>query len=208
MQTETDKLSKDVVDAWWIRKREALLAIAEDHLNAYVYDLESVEIAARKILALSSVDRTLYAVKANFNEDVIRTLAGAGVDFDCVSPGEVVRLREALADRGTGRILFTPNFAPRDEYEWGLREGLRVTLDNLYPLKQWPELFADQEIFVRVDPDYGAGHHEHVVTAGAASKFGVSIDEIGELESLVNAAGSRVVGIHAHRGSGILEPGN
>ncbi|MDG2375502.1 MAG: hypothetical protein P8M18_04040 [Woeseiaceae bacterium] len=195
-------------ELWWVHKRSELLSLADQHLNAYVYDLNTVAQKAGDIQSLGAVDRTLYAVKANFNADIIRTLADAGVDFDCVSPGEVRMVRDVLSDDCESRILFTPNFAPRDEYEWALREGLRVTIDNLYPLKHWPEVFGDQEIFVRIDPDYGAGHHEHVITAGVNSKFGVSIDEIDELVTLVNSAGSRVVGIHAHSGSGILEPQN
>ena len=195
-------------DPWWLGKRDELLEIAGQNLNAYVYDLASIERAVGSILSLESVSRVLYAVKANFNADVLRTLANAGADFECVSPGEVERLREVLPDRGEGRILFTPNFAPRDEYEWGINEGLRVTLDNLYPLKVWPELFAGQEVFIRIDPNRGGGHHEHVVTVGTQSKFGVSLDEIDELERLVKAANAKVTGIHAHSGSGILDPGN
>ena len=201
-------MHKQEHDIWWLEKRSELLNIAGEHLNAYVYDLASIEAAARNILSLDSVTRVLYAVKANFNADVLRTLANVGIDFDCVSPGEVERLREVLPDKGQGRILFTPNFAPRDEYEWGIREGLRVTLDNLYPLKAWPELFAGQEIFIRIDPDKGGGHHEHVVTVGSRSKFGVSLGELDELRRLVTAANASVIGIHAHSGSGIVEPGN
>jgi diaminopimelate decarboxylase/aspartate kinase len=201
-------MQRDNIDTWWLEKREALLAIAGEHLNAYVYDLDTIRSAARRMRALRSVSRVLYAVKANFNADVIRTLADAGIDFDCVSPGEVRRLREVLGDDAEGRILFTPNFAPRDEYEWGLREGLRVTLDNLYPLRAWPELFAGKEVFIRIDPDQGGGHHRHVVTVGSASKFGVSMTELDELESLVADAGAIVTGIHAHSGSGITDPAN
>lgn len=201
-------MRENELDVWWLQKRSSLLDIAGRHLNVYVYDLESVQAAAAKILALNSIERVLYAVKANFNAGVITTLADAGIDFDCVSPGEVERLREVLGRRVEGRILFTPNFAPRDEYAWGIREGLRVTLDNLYPLKAWPELFAGQDIFIRVDPDFGGGHHEHVVTVGARSKFGVSLGEIDEMERLVAAAGANVTGIHAHSGSGILDPAN
>lgn len=195
-------------DIWWMRKRDELLRIAESNLNAYVYDLETIEKAAHDVLEMSAVTRVLYAMKANFNPDVLRTLANAGADFDCVSPGEVKHLREVLPDNGKDRILFTPNFAPRDEYEWGLKEGLRVTLDNLYPLKAWPELFAGKELFIRIDPNQGGGHHEHVVTVGKRSKFGVSLDELDELQNLVGKAGARVTGIHAHSGSGILDPEN
>ena len=195
-------------EIWWVRKRDALLEIAAHNLNAFVYDLDTIEAAAKRVLAMPSVSRVLYAMKANFNAHVIDVLAKAGVDFDCVSPGEVQHLRDVLPGNARNRILFTPNFAPRDEYAWGIREGLQVTLDNLYPLKAWPELFQGQALFVRIDPDQGGGHHEHVVTVGKASKFGVSLTELDELESLVTKCGARVVGIHAHSGSGILDPRN
>jgi diaminopimelate decarboxylase/aspartate kinase len=201
-------MQQDVSETWWLNKRDALLALANEHLNAYVYDLDTIRAAAARMQSLTSVSRVLYAVKANFNADVIRTLAEAGVDFDCVSPGEVGRLRDVLGEAVAGRILFTPNFAPREEYDWGLREGLRVTLDNLFPLKAWPELFAGKEVFIRIDPDRGGGHHRHVVTVGSGSKFGVSLSELDELVSLVAEAGAIVTGIHAHSGSGISEPAN
>lgn len=202
------RMQQEQETIWWLRKRDELMKVAGQHLNAYVYDLESIENAARDILSMRSVSRVLYAMKANFNADVLRTLARSGADFDCVSPGEVRHLREVLPDNAKDRILFTPNFAPRDEYEWGIKEGLRVTLDNLYPLKAWPELFDGQRLFIRIDPNQGGGHHEHVVTVGKRSKFGVSLSELDELEYLIGAAGATVVGIHAHSGSGINEPDN
>ncbi|MGB5489761.1 MAG: bifunctional aspartate kinase/diaminopimelate decarboxylase [Woeseiaceae bacterium] len=193
-------------DTWWLQKREQLLQLASDELNAYVYDRESVEAAAKSLLNLKNVDRILYAVKANFNAELIRTMAATGVDFECVSPGEVEWLEEVIPGFDLSRVLFTPNFAPREEYEWSLAKGLQLTLDNLYPLQAWPELFADQKLFIRVDPGQGRGHHEHVKTAGVHSKFGVPRFEIDELVRLVDAAGAEVIGIHAHSGSGILDP--
>jgi len=201
-------MQRNLTDPWWLGKRDELLAIAEQTQNAYVYDLDTVDAAAKKILSLKSVSRVLYAVKANFNPDVIRTLAKAGADFDCVSPGEVEHICNVLPEIDKSRILFTPNFAPRSEYEWGISEGIQITLDNLYPLQAWPELFAGQDLMIRMDPGEGQGHHEHVKTAGTQSKFGVSRLEIDELVELVRATGARVVGIHAHSGSGILDPEN
>ena len=195
-------------DAWWIKKKEQLLQLAEGRLNAYVYDSDSLVKAANSLLALKSVDRILYAMKANFNAALLRTLAATGVDFECVSPGEVEWLEQSIPEFDLNRILFTPNFAPRDEYEWALEKGLQVTLDNLYPLQAWPELFAGKDLFIRVDPGQGRGHHEHVKTAGIHSKFGIPRFEVDELERLIDAAGARVIGIHAHSGSGILDPEN
>jgi diaminopimelate decarboxylase/aspartate kinase len=104
--------------------------------------------------------------------------------------------------------LFTPNFASKQEYEWALGQGVWVTLDNLHPLKHWPELFAGKELFVRIDTGQGRGHHEHVRTAGVHSKFGIPLFELDELRDLIAAADARVVGLHAHTGSGILTADN
>ncbi len=203
-----DEPAARAADTWWMQKRGELLRIAGQQMNAYVYDRESVEQAAKRLLELKSVDRILYAVKANFNRDLLAAMAAAGVDFECVSPGEVEWLEEILPGLDLSRILFTPNFAPREEYEWGLAKGLQVTLDNLYPLQAWPQLFEGQKLFIRVDPGQGRGHHEHVKTAGVHSKFGVPRFEVDELVRLIDAAGAEVVGIHAHSGSGILDPDN
>jgi diaminopimelate decarboxylase/aspartate kinase len=195
-------------DIWWIRKREQLLELADREPNAYVYDSDSVRRAARSLLDLASLDRVLYAVKANFNAGLLKALDEEGVDFECVSPGEVAWLEEVIPGIDPGRILFTPNFAPRAEYEEAIRKGLQITLDNLYPLQAWPELFRDARLFIRMDPGRGRGHHENVKTAGLHSKFGIPLFEVDELTALIQQAGAEVVGIHAHSGSGILDPDN
>lgn len=195
-------------DTWWMRKRSELLKLANERLNAYVYDRDSVIEAATNLTRLENVDRILYAVKANFNADLLRAVDSAGVDFECVSPGEVGWLEEVIPDLDLSRILFTPNFAPREEYAWGIGRGLQVTLDNLFPLQAWPEVFRGSKLFVRIDPGQGRGHHEHVKTAGVHAKFGIPRFEVAELKRLVGAAGAEVVGIHAHSGSGILDPNN
>ena len=193
---------------WWLNKRNDLLELAEQYPNAYVYDADSVRNAAKSLLDMPSLDRVLYAVKANFNAELLKILAESGADFECVSPGEVDCLFEAMPKLDQSRILFTPNFAPRSEYEWAIAKGLQLTLDNLYPLQAWPEIFKGQKLFIRVDPGQGRGHHEHVKTAGVHSKFGVPRFEVDELSDLVSEAGAEVVGIHAHSGSGILDAEN
>ncbi len=194
--------------AWWIEKRDELLQLAENQLNAFVYDSDSVRKAVAGMKSLHNLDRVLYAMKANFNPQLLTLMAEASVDFECVSPGEVEHLLTAVPDLDRSRILFTPNFAPRDEYAWGLEAGLQLTLDNLHPLREWPEIFDGSKLFVRIDPGQGRGHHEHVRTAGAFSKFGVPRFEVDELVELIERANAEVIGIHAHSGSGILDPQN
>jgi len=193
---------------WWRTQRAALLGLAAEHDCAYVYHCESIREAAAALTALKSVDRVLYAMKANPHPAILRLLAAQGLGFDCVSRGEIEHLRAAVPQLPPERILFTPNFAAREEYAWALEQGVTVTIDNLYVLREWGELFRGRSVFLRIDTGTGRGHHQHVRTAGADAKFGVPITQVEELERLGARHGVRVIGLHAHSGSGIFDAHN
>ena len=189
-------------DAWWRTRRGQLLERFGARNAAFIYDAATVREAAAELRALAPIAHVHYAMKANPYGELLRTLASAGIGFDCVSRGEIEHLQREVPGVDRERILFTPNFAPRAEYEWALQEGWRLTLDNLYPLKAWPQLFRGRDLFVRLDTGRGHGHHAHVRTGGVHSKFGVPLFEVEELVRLAGVAGARVVGLHAHTGSG------
>lgn len=191
---------------WWQERRAELLELAARHSPVYVYEREALESAAREVTALPA-DRVFFAVKANAHAGILSLLAAAGVGFECVSPGELAHVTDVVPGLSRDRILYTPNFAPRTDYEAGLASGAWITLDNLHPLGQWPELFRGRDVLLRVDPGNGAGHHRHVRTAGVQSKFGIPWAELGEARALAARCGARVIGLHMHLGSGILETG-
>lgn len=202
----TEPRSRAVV-SWWADRREDLLAQARDGTPVYVYDEATLRARARQLKGLEAVSAVLFAMKANPHPGVLRVLADEGLGFECVSPAEVVRAQETLGDRATSvPTLFTPNFAHRRDYEAGLACGARVTLDNLHPLEHWGDLFAGQEVFLRVDPGKGHGHHAHVRTAGDRSKFGIPPWELDRAAALARKHGVRIVGLHAHVGSGVRDP--
>src|SRR5450631_939192 len=198
------------VSSWWEqpRKRRRLQEIAERELAAFVYDMPSVDAAIAALRGVRSVSRWAYAMKANWHPGILRRMHSAGLMIECVSQGELEHAFASVPGLAPDQVLFTPNFAPRAEYAYGFAKGVRVTLDNLHPLKMWPEVFAGREIFLRIDPGTGRGHHHHVRTAGAHSKFGIPMSEIDELAALTRSAGVRVSGLHAHSGSGIFDVAN
>jgi diaminopimelate decarboxylase/aspartate kinase len=193
---------------WWREKRAELERLLEARACAYVYDRACVRAAARSLRGLGSVEQVLYAVKANPHAELLRVLNAEGVHFDCVSREEIEAVLAAVPQLERERLLFTPNFAARAEYAWALEQGARVTLDSLYSLEAWPELCAGREIFVRIDLGTGRGHHRHVRTAGSDSKFGVPLAELDRFARLAAVADVRVVGLHTHSGSGILDVTN
>jgi diaminopimelate decarboxylase/aspartate kinase len=202
------KRDRAVSPPWWEGKREKLLELGRRHGCAYVYDGDTVDAYARWVKGLHAVDQVFYAIKANAHPELLRRMAAQGLAFECVSLDEVEHVLKTLPSLERRRVLFTPNFAPRAEYEQALKLGVWLTLDNLHPLQHWGELFEQQELFVRIDPGFGRGHHGHVRTAGTHSKFGIPLVEIDELSQLVRDRKAQVVGIHAHTGSGIFNVGN
>ncbi|HKK44066.1 MAG TPA: bifunctional aspartate kinase/diaminopimelate decarboxylase [Balneolaceae bacterium] len=204
MEDRKEKTGGD--HAWWKDKREDLLKLMQDETSAYAYDTDTLKKYTGFIKNLDAVDRVLYAIKANANDEVLKTFKELGLGFECVSIGEVHKILELFPGIDPKEILFTPNFAPRAEYEEGLQLGVNVTLDNIYPLKQWPQIFKDKEVFLRIDPGHGHGHHKHVKTGGNHSKFGIPKFEIPEVVELVENLNINVKGLHAHIGSGIKDP--
>ena len=197
--------SASPAEPWWRARPQRLIEALGTREAAYVYDLESVSAAARALHALEPVSRVHYAMKANPHPAVLRTVAAAGLDFECVSRGELERVFAEFPALDPARVLYTPNFASRDEYRWALGRGVQVTVDSLHALTEWGELWRGREIFVRIDTGVGAGHHHHVRTAGAHAKFGVPIADLDRLAREAKRHGARLVGLHSHVGSGILE---
>ena len=187
---------------WWHGQRARLLELARS-TPRYVYHLPTIRERARALRAMRSVDRVYYAIKANPHPAILRALAQEGVGFECVSPGEL-DAADAIAEARALR-LFTPNFAPRADYAGAMRRGVMLTLDSLHPLQHWPGLFAGHEVMLRVDLGRGLGHHDKVRTGGATSKFGLPLESLDALLALAREHDVRIVGLHAHLGSGILD---
>ncbi|HAT6335838.1 TPA: bifunctional aspartate kinase/diaminopimelate decarboxylase [Legionella pneumophila] len=189
---------------WWEIERDRLLTTSAIHSPCYVYHSPTQAIRARQLSALESIDSLFYAVKANPFPSILKTLEKEGIGFECVSIQELELVLKLFPNIKKERILFTPNFAPKSEYEFALQTGCYVTIDSLYPLENWPELFKNREVIVRIDPGTGAGHHKHVSTGGNESKFGITQNDISKILSLTKSNHIKVIGLHAHSGSGIL----
>ena len=191
---------------WWEKHRDDLLTLGANHSPCYVYDTETIREQVKALRSLKSIDSIFYSLKANPHPDILKTLAAQGLGFECVSTEELDRVLSLFPDLPAERVLFTPNFASKAELAHALSKACTLTLDSLYPLEQWPELFAKRDIFVRIDPGIGAGHHKFVCTGGNESKFGISTADLDKLLQLTEEHQVNVIGLHTHSGSGILSP--
>ena len=150
--------------------------------------------------------KIFYACKANTNLAVMRILEEEGSSIDAVSPGEIYT--SLLAGFSPDRILFTGNNTTDDELKFALESGVRINLDSISALERLAKLSRAEgrEISFRVNPKVGAGHHDHCITGGNLSKFGVMEEEAVNAYRQAIDLGFKPVGIHSHIGSGILDP--
>ncbi|RXK63860.1 bifunctional aspartate kinase/diaminopimelate decarboxylase [Stenotrophomonas sp. MA5] len=191
---------------WWRGQRAHLLQLADAGTPRYVYHLPTVRARARALAAIKPIDQRYYAIKANSHPAILQLLESEGFGLECVSHGELKHVFQHLPELSPRRVLFTPSFCPRSEYEAAFALGVTVTVDNVEALLRWPDLFRNRELWLRVDLGRGEGHHAKVRTGGKESKFGLPIARVDEFVRAATELGSRVVGLHAHLGSGVETP--
>jgi len=198
--------AKPVAEGWWVAQRASLIARAITSTPQYLYHLPSVRQRAIELNRIAAVDQRFYALKANPHPAILQTLDSEGFGFECVSQGELEHLFATLPSLPPQRVLFTPSFAALAEYTDALARGVRVTVDNAALLRLAPDVFRDKEVILRIDPGFGQGHHEKVRTGGREAKFGLSVEALDDFLAAARAIDLRVVGLHAHIGSGIVDP--
>jgi len=147
--------------------------------------------------------RVYYAAKANSNLAVLKILENEGAHLDAVSPGEVLM---ALTSGFTPeRILFTGTSVRNDELNFLADSNVTVNIDSLSQLDKLLKKAVPNVLSVRVNPEIGAGHHSHCITAGKHSKFGLWEKEALKAYKKAKKAGVERFGIHMHVGSGVLD---
>jgi len=180
---------------------------------AYVYEQEMFR---AQLLALANAIcwrplAILYAIKANSNFRVVRTLArqklpgGATFGIDAVSPGEVVlALRAGISNRN---IIFTENNSTSEEINVARINGILLNIDSLPRLEWFCRKYpAGSRVCIRINPNVGVGHHDHCITGGPGSKFGIWYSQAKHALTIADRYNMRIVGVHQHIGSQILDP--
>jgi len=150
--------------------------------------------------------KIFYAAKANTSLAMMRILEQEGSCVDAVSPGEIYTA--LMAGFQPDRILYTGNNVTNEELKVAVDAGVRLNLDSVSMLERLAKIPGTEgmEISFRVNPMVGAGHHDHCITGGELSKFGIMEQEAVEVYQKAFDLGFKPVGIHTHIGSGILDP--
>jgi diaminopimelate decarboxylase len=150
-----------------------------------------------------------YAMKANSNQAVIKTLARLGAGADVVSGGELKRAR--LAGIAPDKIMFSGLGKTADELALALEEGiLCINVESEPELALLSSIAASKgraaPISVRVNPDIDARTHHKIATGKAENKFGIPISRAREVYAhAAKLPGIAVAGVDMHIGSQITE---
>jgi diaminopimelate decarboxylase len=196
-----------------------LAAIAEAvGAPVYVYSTATLErhyTVLRDALRHAGVGEPLiaFAVKANSNLSVLKTLFDLGAGADTVSEGEIRRALAAGAP--PARIVFSGVGKAAHELAFAVETGVaeinvesEPELDLLSAIAAGKGALggARQAIAIRINPDVAAGGHAKIATGQADSKFGVSMSEAQRLYAKAsNMPGVRPVGVACHIGSQITD---
>jgi diaminopimelate decarboxylase len=146
--------------------------------------------------------RIYYAAKANTNMSVLVIMREEGAFLDAVSPGEIYIASKAGFD--AERILYTGTSVSENELEYAIKSNVTINVDSLSQMEHLLGKTCPRIVSVRVNPEVGAGHHEHCVTGSRDSKFGLLKRDVHQAYKMAKEARVERFGIQMHIGSGIL----
>jgi diaminopimelate decarboxylase len=150
-----------------------------------------------------------YAMKANSNQAVIRTLGLLGAGADVESEGELKRAR--ASGIAADKIMFSGIGKTARELALAVDEGiLCVNVESEPELELLSSIAAAKgrpaHISVRVNPDIDAKTHHKIATGKAENKFGIPISRAREVYACAaKLPGLKVAGVDMHIGSQITD---
>jgi diaminopimelate decarboxylase len=150
--------------------------------------------------------RFSYACKALTNINILKLLKSLGAGLDTVSIQEVQLGLKAGFD--PQEIIYTPNCVSIEEIKKAAGFGVMINIDNLSILEQFGyEFGSSYPVCIRINPHIMAGGNQKISTGHIDSKFGISIYQMRHLERVIASHKIRVIGLHMHTGSDILDTG-
>ncbi len=175
---------------------------AEFGTPLYVYSSNRLRENARRLQSSFTILNPLicFAVKANDNLTILQLFRDLGLGFDVVSGGELHRVQRAGADMqqvvfaGVGKTDAELKIAVQHKIGWISVESH----DELQALKRIAAQSGSKpDALLRLNPDVAPDTHQHIVTGGAESKFGLPVTEAHTLRT---EAGEHVnlCGVHIH----------
>ncbi|AVT83612.1 diaminopimelate decarboxylase [Rhodopseudomonas palustris] len=190
----------------------SLASIAQDvGTPFYCYSTATLERHYRVFTeAFAGLDTLVcYAMKANSNQSVLRTLAKLGAGADVVSGGELQRA--LAAGIPPGKIVFSGVGKTEAELRAALAHDIKcLNVESEPELELLSRLAVETgrtaRISLRVNPDVDSGTHAKISTGKSENKFGIPIRHAREVYArAAKLPGIQVTGVDVHIGSQIID---
>lgn len=193
------EITKSVGSPFYCYSKQSLC----DNYQSFVSAFENFKISDYKIC---------YAIKANYNLNLVKILAQLGSGIDAVSAGEIYRALKAGIN--PKKIVFAGVGKSREEIAFALQNNVEE-----FSVESIPEMFLLNEVAaslgkvakfsLRVNPHVDAKTHDKISTGRKGDKFGVDIEQAEEIYAIAaKLLNIDIYGISMHIGSQItsLEP--
>jgi diaminopimelate decarboxylase len=186
---------------------DALIDIAREFGSPlYVYHAETIRDQYNKLKSAFSDAPAVffYACKALTNINVLKYVRATGCNVDCSSLNEVQIALKAGFD--PANILYTSNNIAFEEIAQSASYGVNINIDSISNLRKFGQRFGHSyPVGIRLRPNIMAGGNLKISTGHEDSKFGIPIDQLDIVHSLVQEHNIFINGLHIHTGSEIQD---
>ncbi len=172
----------------------------------FVYDADLVRERYRDLFRFIPYGKLEihYAMKANYQPELLRVLKSEGAGIDAVSPAEVeLALRLGFPRES---IIYTANNMTDAEFERVFSTGVTINVGSLSRLGKLAKTHPGCRVCLRFNPDVCDGDSANTMTGGDLTKFGILLEAADRVREIVRGGRLRVVGLHSHTGSGLQRP--
>ena len=186
---------------------DELTAIAREFgTPVYVYHAEKIKEQYEKLTKAFNGSDVLffYACKALTNLNILHYIKNLGANIDCSSINEV---KLALhAGFTPDRILYTSNGISFDEIVEAKEAGVHINIDSISNLEKFGRQFGHSyPVGIRLRPNIMAGGNIKISTGHDKSKFGIPVDQIEAVLTVVKKYNLFIRDLHIHTGSEIKD---
>jgi diaminopimelate decarboxylase len=187
--------------------KEQLRAIADEFgTPVYVYHAEKIKEQYEKLVSAFVNTNTVffYACKALTNVNILRYIKSIGANVDCSSINEVkLALHAGFPPQ---RILYTSNGIGFEEIIEAKELGVIINIDSLSNLEKFGKKFGHSyPVGIRLRPNIMAGGNLKISTGHDKSKFGIPVDQVDKILSIVQQYNLCIKDLHIHTGSEIKD---
>lgn len=172
------------------------------HTPLYVFRESVIRERCRELKAAIEYPNTVvrYACKALTLRAILQIVKDEGLWIDASSLNEAKRA--LMAGFEPCQIGYTGESASVPVFSELLSMKVSINCSSLDQMRLLGRLCPGGELSIRVNPGEGHGANDKVNTGGPASKHGIYIDQLDEARSVIKEFNLKLVGIHAHIGSG------